>query len=218
MVWSGYFVFGTGEQSPASYPNIRINEDESIEATVWQGSVAAGNLRFNIGISPRPGPGGPVLWNELPGTGRGVHRIITGTDPAAGANYILEIGSLYPNVVWYLKSVAALLTTDANAGNRYVSVAYEPEGAGTPTRWASWGSNRAVPANEAMKYFWFPGAHKDDLGTFIEHHQQGSLPMTTFPADGHRLIIFVADKKAGDTLTLIIIEVEEWVVPDTVGS
>ena len=147
-------------------------------------------------------------------------RFIRFNNPAAGANLVLETSQVYPNKVWRVMAAGCLLTTDANVGNRFVSFALEPPGSdtGIPTRWASWASNRAMPANEAMEYFWGIGMHKDDLGTLIEHHQQGSLPDVYWATSDHRIIFFVADRQAGDQLSEASIMVDEWdIEPGMIG-
>jgi len=132
------------------------------------------------------------------------------TNPAVDTNYILEVSELFPNKYIKMLWVGCTLTTDANVAARVVSLAYEPPRASLPTRMATWGSGRSIPANEVMEFFWAVGLHKDDLGTTIEHHQQGSLPDIYFPTNEMRLIIFVGERQVGDQLSNITYGWDEW--------
>src|SRR3990167_1769834 len=86
-----------------------------------------------------------------------------------------------------------------------------PQGAAAPIASVPWKPfGRSLPANEVMEFFWAVGLHKDDLGTTIEHHQQGSLPDIYFPTNEMRLIIFVGERQVGDQLSNITYGWDEW--------
>jgi len=179
----------TGELSRLKFDS--QPDDTTIEAKDVSGFAASGNAFLGI---EQFSYGSKTGADTLNVNDRGIYSPFAGNvDP----------------ILWGRRHQATILA-DANVAARVVSFAYEPPRESLPTRMATWGSGRSVPANEVMEFFWAVGLHKDDLGTTIEHHQQGSLPDIYFPTNEMRLIIFVGERQVGDQLSNITYGWDEW--------
>jgi len=143
-------------------------------------------------------PGGPYLDSV---EGPGLLRSVTGTDPAAGA----EISETIPtNARWRLRSLRAVLSTDATVLVRTVSFIMD-DGTAVLVKFPSATTQAAslARAYNLAEYAYQPAASVDQI--FL------SIPFNLYLFQGWRFYSVTYNIQAGDNWGAPQMEVEEWI-------
>ena len=183
----------------ACYVRVRLLRGAAAGVYLVSQTMAAGYVVMGSGLSwPYPRFVGPC-------EGPGRLRLITGTDPAAGAQ-VLEV--VPAGVRWRLLAVRAVLITNATVVDRYVLLCMED---GTPTRW--WASSPVVaqPASIGYTYQWTLGLNAG-VGPLAFLPRDVLPGGVTCPA-GWRILTDAYGFQAGDNWMAPVLYVEEWVEP-----
>lgn len=146
----------------------------------------------------------PYPRYEAPCEGAGRLRIITGTDPAPGA----QITEVVPTGVrWKLLALTATLTTSEGAYNRDVMLCF------ADSSWVGWQGNAQTsqPANTGYTYTWLINADAR-LGS-LAYRVQDRLPDQITLAAGWRFYTGVSGMYGNDDWAAPVYYVEEWVEP-----
>jgi hypothetical protein len=134
--------------------------------------------------------------------GSGAIRIITGSDPAAGA----EISETVPTGArWQLLALTASLVADANAANRIASLLFD-DGASVYARMSA---QFAQAANNSAVYTW--GAGLQFQGNVNADPKVSGLPIDHRLLAGHRLRTIVNSIQVGDNWGAPVYCVQEWI-------
>jgi len=132
--------------------------------------------------------------------GRGIPRIITGTDPAAGN----EISEAVPtNARWKIKSMIFTLVTDATVSNRRVRVKID-DGSGNDPYAMDCGSNQAASNSYAYAVDTVPLLGGSG---FINVPIPDDLPLSA----GMLIETDTTNLQAGDNYGAPVFIVEEWI-------
>lgn len=139
-------------------------------------------------------PSIPRAVTEDLGYARAYQEWFPGTQPAAGANYTLNIPGQFAT---RLLAVTFRLVCDANAANRVVTVDYL-DGAGNT--YCSSGAAAVITANQTQDYF----GHVDHGTAEWNTNTPVFFPLAdVILTPGRQMQITVANKQAGDQLSRI---------------
>lgn len=144
----------------------------------------------------------PPSLVEDPLEGPGYVHLVTGTDPAAGA----EVDETVPtNVRWRLISLRLTLVTDATVQNRTVHVQFTD---GT-TNYAYIRGPANQAASETRHYDVYEGAARETA--FVGTHIMYPLPERMLLFQGHHIETDTSNLQAGDNWGAPQMLVEEWI-------
>ena len=132
-------------------------------------------------------------------------QLVRGADPGANTNFQAKVDD---GLLWRLVSVYVLLTPDANAANREVTIDYQTPEGGVYSRD---GAAVTVPASDATAFHF--SAFRDEDKWEVNSTVLTTLTPLLLPM-GHSFNIVTVNKQAGDTLTLIRYVVEKF-YPDS---
>lgn len=145
-----------------------------------------------------PWPGSPARSSV---EGPGVIRLVTGTDPAAGA----EISETVPtNAKWRLVALRAALVTDATVANRTLSLLID-NGSSVFFHIGD-GFTQTAGLNVSHVFSVGAGAYGNSNGAV-----QGWLPTDAFLMGGYRIRTSTSNLQAADDLSSPHMLVEEWI-------
>jgi len=133
--------------------------------------------------------------------GPGLIRTVTGTNPAAGAEFAETVPT---NTRWKLRSLLVQLVADVNVATRRVNL-YLDDGA---TDFIIIPAGVTQIASETWTYAWW-GTVKasSEVGGMIEVNLLSGLEL----AQGSRLRSATSNLQAGDNFTAPILSIEEWI-------
>lgn len=148
-------------------------------------------------------PTWPSYIAEHDSTGKGNIRLIVGSDPAAGINFIETVPT---NARWRLISLRCTLTTDATAANRVLrlvmddgsSIFLEAEASATHT------------ASLARAYT-FAAFGQSQAPVIDRFHV--AIPADIELREGYRMRSALLNSQVGDDINEIVYLVEEWLEP-----
>lgn len=145
----------------------------------------------------------PIVAEEgLPTLGQSFPDHLLAPDPGAGSGLIFKLDARW---WWRFVSARFLLSTDANVGNRFVTVDYcDPEG----TAWIRNPSLTVFAANVVNQEFDF-AIRSVDVSGIAGEPQFASLVPAIIPG-GWQLRVNIDGIKAGDTITGTRLYVEKF--------
>ena len=136
--------------------------------------------------------------------GSGLRHLVTGTNPAAGA----EISEAVPtNARWKIRGIFIQLTTDVTVIDRRVAVTFD-DGANMYYLKASGGVH---PASLTKNYHPTPGYNIDDAAFDAQGSIRIPLPPDVILSAGYRIRSVTANLQAGDNFGAPLLDVEEWI-------
>ncbi len=131
---------------------------------------------------------------------QGLLRQVDVTAPGAGNDVALAIST---NVRWRLKSVHAILTTDATVANRFARLGW-----GLTSNDFNVHAGLIQTASQAITYDFLEGG--PDRTTAINSTLNVNIPHKLLLNDAFVLALFADNMQAGDAWTAIRFIVEEW--------
>ncbi len=132
--------------------------------------------------------------------GHGLIRLITGTNPAAGA----EVSEAVPaGVRWRILTVEIILVAEVTAAVRTVELAFD-DGANV---YFDRKSPADQAASETREYHFSPVGYTDSA--FIDTDIVLGIPPLILPA-GHRIRTITNNLQSGDDFSAPLLLVEEW--------
>ena len=159
--------------------------------------LAAGYVSSTNGLTY---PGGRI---ESSTEGRGLIRVIQGTNPAAG----VEISETVPTGVrWRLISVHAVLVNDATVSTRIISLVITSNAVDTARLLAG----GALTANQTGRHTWDSGGVITGAST---PSLQGCIAIDLFLEAGVVITTSTINLQAGDNWGAPSFRVEEWIEP-----
>jgi hypothetical protein len=147
-------------------------------------------------------PAGPYHTLEHPFSGHGHLRLVTGADPAAGADFILTVPA---GAIWRVISVVCGLVTDATATSRNAALQID-DGASGAGRYTM---GTGVNASSTVELTWGPGATHAALGG-VYH---APLPVELYLPGEWNLRGQTGNLQAADNYNAPRALVEEWLLP-----
>lgn len=191
----GLTIRVVGATSPYGATFARAQIVRGLEASaIVLGTVCAG---YVTSAQPIAFPAGPVR-SMIEGPGN--IRSITGTDPAAGAEWSETVPT---GARWRLLSLFAQLVTDGTAGNRFPRLVVDD---GTTTYFAS-DPPAAQTATQTIQYVTGSGIQRTAIGSLIPFW---ALPTDLVMMAGHRVRAVTAGIVAGDNWGAPQLLVQEW--------
>jgi hypothetical protein len=139
--------------------------------------------------------------HSIPDT-HGKLKIISGTDPAAGADPTLVADA---NTRWRIITVKAELVTDATVATRQARLELVVGGNTMFTVW----SQVTHAASIDNTYFWYPGG--PDRSAAISNTINTGLPIEILMSGANQLQIQTNNLQAGDNWSAITAYIEEWI-------
>lgn len=159
----------------------------------------------DIIVQGYPGVSGGIAFptspNASPLDGRGLMRSVTVANPAAGAEFSQAVPA---GVHWILRSVKAVLTSSAVAGNRVARLKIA-DGAANVLILSSANVNQA--ASLAFTFNWFNGAFPSAAGPTVEVGIPGDLRLLPTWTIGTLTTLI----DVGDQYSAIVLGVEEFI-------
>ena len=155
-------------------------------------------------VSKLSNPSWPGGENEDANSGRGLIRVLTGTDPIAGADVVETVPA---NVLWRLISFIATLTTDANAADRRPRF-IATNGTSTFVRIINLNNQTATQVRN-YTFAIVPGTKHDDID---DDDKTTTIPDLLLP-EGFTFETLTDNILAGDNWGAPIICVEQWLAP-----
>lgn len=134
--------------------------------------------------------------------GPGLIRVLSGTNPAAGAEWLETVPT---NARWRILDIFAKLTTDANVANRSAILRLDD---GSSKIWDIV-TAYVHAASTVINYHWLPQSLKES--TAIQSNIMVPLPPALYAFQGYRLGSQTTNFQAGDDWIAPEILIEEWI-------
>lgn len=150
-----------------------------------------------------------IYWPGRPGvdslTGKGLLRVIPGTNPAAGAE-ILE--TVPTGARWRFIAMRAVLVTDATVATRVPSIVFQ---SAVPLEFLRIGPQTGQGLSTTGIFSWLSGQGYDSgaLATI----QSIGVPGSMWLAAGHRIATVTTNLQAGDDWAAPVLFLEEYLEP-----
>lgn len=213
-VWAGYIC----RSAVASCPQVYVEAGDVIYLNVSCGTnVQPGDvLNFQAEVHEEP-TGGSFIFSEVPGAGPGERFALKGSNPGAGADFVYQ-PPLF--VIDLFHAFICSLTSDGTAGNRFMSIVQ----AGEQLLLEAAGIGPAQTLSLTYKYKAIRGFPLTDAAADNQMIVRLATPLwpalkTYSDAAGthnyniRTRMLGSSGFDAGDTITAIAMDIEEWAYP-----